>query len=137
MLKIGISFNYKDEKRSAFLHLIIPALISIPLLMVTVVVYEPDWDSSPQFLEWAGPEFLRDNICIFVTMSFSIFIRSLHIRFAALNTLLRFHCFYLLCVSSRFIWQQLMLIWITPQLSMNGSPLFKIICKVKISHGGM
>lgn len=95
MFKFGVSFNYKNEKRNAFLHLMIPAVVALPLILFTIGVYEPDWDESPEFLQWAGPELLRDNICISVTMSFSIFIRSLYIRFAALNTLLRSHMIFI------------------------------------------
>lgn len=91
--KFGISFNYSNENRRAFSYLITPTLIAFVLIILNIIAVVPDWNvlMSFKFLQWAGPQFLRSIECITVSMSFTIFLRSLYIRFATLNSLLRYN----------------------------------------------
>lgn len=87
----GISFNYKNEKRRVLLYILVPTLIVPILLVMNVILFESNSRTSLNFLRWAAPQLLRSTECISVARSFAIFIRSLYIRFAALNFLLRSH----------------------------------------------
>lgn len=91
--KVGFFFNHKEENRRAIFYLLTPT--SIAVLIVITPVFGIEYSDKEYIMQRYGARFLRSLGCIAVLMSSSIFIRSLYMRFAAINTLLRF-CFYLL-----------------------------------------
>lgn len=92
--KFAIFFNYKNEHRRASFYLAAPTFLTLVILIVEAFVSGPIVPIN--YLQWNGPPFLRTILCITVSMSYAIFIRSLYMRFAALNSLLR--CvFFIIC----------------------------------------
>lgn len=79
----------RKETRHAFLCFMIPTLMTLPIL--TGVYY-----IRRDFLRSCCPRYLRTITCISVSMSYALFIRSLYIRFATLNSLLRSELHYYL-----------------------------------------
>lgn len=90
MLKFEILFDYKEEARRSLLYLIAPTLTTIATIFAFAIA---DWDQHTflYFLKYFDRKFHRTIMCIATSVPFAIFIRSLYIRFAALNSLIRYH----------------------------------------------
>lgn len=86
--KFGIFFNHKIENRRALFYLVAPTLSTVPLTTVTVL-NSIDFGKDNIF-QRDSALLLRSLACIAVSMAFTIFIRGLNKRFAALNSFLRF-----------------------------------------------
>lgn len=95
MSEFGISFDYKAQNRRATIYLILPTLIVLALTIIEPAVNPLTWKSEFLILlRRFTPGLIWSFAWIAVTMSYAVFIRSLYIRFAALNTLLRSHPHY-------------------------------------------
>lgn len=100
MSKFGIYFNYKHDYRRALAYLVIPTFTTIMLISMANLTYEMYANKSLSFILYEDITTLRSFIWIPIVTSFTTFIRSLRVRFAALNSLLRFpqQYFLALCI---------------------------------------
>ena len=92
MLKFNVYFNYKNERRRAWLLLIMGVLVVGILLTTSILILDNvDLMASPiiYFVSELFPYFLRLSVWIVIDTTFIIFIRNLYDRFVALNSLLR------------------------------------------------
>lgn len=91
ILRFEILFNYKKEARRSFVFLMAPTLAA-GALITHYLACERDWLSFYFVFKCFCRKYNRFVIYTSTSASFAIFMRSLYIRFATLNCLLRYVC---------------------------------------------
>lgn len=92
MWRFQISFNYTREAQRSFLYLMTPTMTTITLIATYLVAEREKFSLSFVFQSYCR-RYIRSIICVSISASFAIFMRSLYIRFAALNFLLKYVSF--------------------------------------------
>lgn len=92
MSRLKIHFDYKNEYRHAWMHIIAPMALTFLMQFIPFLLMESKQSNHTLFhvIQNESPHYLRNSMLIAILYPFIIFIRNLHNRFNALNSLLRF-----------------------------------------------